>query len=332
MRKVSAVLLTVIMAAGLLVGCKSGDSSEGGSADNGKMKIMVASSDMSQSFYSWLANSTAEEFSKKYPDAEVTITDCAGDPSNVINFLEQAVTDKYKGVIMDKPDHEQDTKELVEACEEAGCHVIFTNNTEVEDGIAQGVGLDNYPLGFTIGGVAAEKLPKNAKVLIVESTAGNQGCIDRTQGFLDAIKDAGRDDVEILDQQAAGDWSKEKAMTVMEDFLQKYDKFDAVYSLCDDMTCGCIEACANAGLDTKAIQFYGVDGLGNGCLSVKDGDMTATVLQNADDIAAKAVELWAGMEDGSITDSKNYALDPTIITSDNVDEIIAMHKENGMMD
>ena len=323
MRKMTAALLTAGLTMAAITGTATGALAE----EN--YKVLVAASDMSQSFYSWLANSVVDALEAKGISA--TLVDLAGDTANVPTVIEQAITDGYNGLIMDKPDHDQNTDELLQEAHDAGVYTVLVNNTEVDDGVSCGVGLDNYPLGYTIGTVAAEKLPENAKILILKATAGNQGSEDRYSGFVDALADEGRDDVEILDSRNSDNWSKEAAMSEMEDWLQVYTEFDAVYAMCDDMTCGCIEACEAAGLDVQTIQFYGIDGLANGCTAVKEGTMTATVLQNATEMGEEAVNLWEQMQSGELAEGKISALEPTIITSDNVDEIIAMHEENGMM-
>ncbi|MDD3796951.1 MAG: sugar ABC transporter substrate-binding protein [Lachnospiraceae bacterium] len=323
MKRMTAAILTTAMA----VTAMAGTTITAGAEE--EYKVLVASSDMSQSFYSWLANSVVASLEAK--GVKATLVDLAGDTANVPTVIEQAITDGYNGLVMDKPDHDQNTDELLQEAHDAGVYTILVNNTEVKDGVSCGVGLDNYPLGYTVGTVAAEKLPENAKILILKATAGNQGSEDRYNGFVDALADEKREDVEVLDVRNSDNWSKEGAMAEMEDWLQVYTEFDAVYSMCADMTCGCIEACGAADLDVQTIQFYGIDGLANGCKSIKDGKMTATVLQNATEMGEEAASLWEQMEKGELTEGKISALDPTIITSDNVDEIITMHEANGMM-
>ena len=165
----------------------------------------------------------------------------------------------------------------------------------------------------------------------MKATPGNTGSEDRYNGFVDALKDAGRDDIEVIAVQNSEDWSKEGAMAVMEDWTQLYDDFDFVYAPCDDMTCGCIEVCSAAGYDTQAIRFYGIDGLANGCNAVKAGTMTATILQNAGDEAVASAEAVLSMITGEDTSSRLIALDGTVIDQENVEEIIEMHNKNNMM-
>lgn len=304
------------------------DSAEGDGA-SGSYRVLIGSSNMSGSFYSWLSNtcqSSLEELG-----VEASVIDLKSDSANVPSLIEMAVSGGYNGLVIDKPDHEQDTDALLKEAAEAGVYTVLVNNTAGDDGVSCYVGLDNYTLGYCIGTAAAEMIPQNAKGLILKATAGNTGSEDRYNGWMDAMKDAGREDIEILDTKNSKDWSKEGAMAVMEDWTQIYSDFDFVYSLCDDMVCGCIEVCGAADFDTQKIQFFGIDGLANGCNAVKAGTMTATVLQNADEMGKTAAEALVEMMSGKDTSSRKFALDGTVITSENVDEIIAMHEANGMM-
>lgn len=346
MKKVLAFLLATVMVFGLTAcGNTDTDSPEAAAeqitadtednaesnaeAATGEYRVLIGASNMSGSFYSWLANACKSSLEAKGVDA--SIIDLKSDSANVPSLVEMAVSGGYQGIIIDKPDHELDTDALVQEAAKEGVYTIFVNNTFGEDGVARYVGLDNYTLGYCIGTAAADVIPNGARGLILKATAGNTGSEDRYNGWMDAIKDAGRDDIEILDTKNSEDWSKEGAMAVMEDWTQMYTDFDFVYSLCDDMVSGCIEVCDAAGMDTQKTMFFGIDGLANGCNAVKAGTMTATVLQNADEMGKVAADALVEMMDGTDTSSKKFALDGLVITADNVDEIIAMHDKNGMM-
>lgn len=65
--------------------------------------------------------------------------------------------------------------------------------------------------------------------------------------------------IKILDAQP-GDWNRQKALTVMENYLQKYKQIDAVYTADDDMMIAAMQAYKESG--RKDIKFF----LGGGCL------------------------------------------------------------------
>ena len=302
-------------------------------ADDAEYKVLIGCSNQAQSFYSWLANSIKKEIDENYSDMTATINDLAGETGNVQTMIELAETGGYNGIIVDAPDETKFTDAYKEALDEYGIYTVRVNKNEDADGVTVNLGLNNYGLGKAIGEVASESLPENASILILGGPAGNVGSDDRLNGFKDALKDAGRDDVTILAEQNAKDWQKESGMTVMEDWTQMYDEdqFDALMAPNDDLACGAIEVCEAAGQDTQRIQFYGIDGLANGCNAVKSGAMEATVLQDCDEQAKEAVKALHEMLTGENTESRYIELEPTLITKDNVDEIIAKHEANGMM-
>ena len=117
----------------------------------------------------------------------------------------------------------------------------------------------------------------------------------------------------------------------MDDWLQVYDEIDAVLAMNDGMALGCIEACKADGRDLSQMQFYGIDGLGDACLSIQAGELTASVLQDANDMGENAARMIYDM----ITKNaprEEYLITPIKIDESNVEEIIAIHKETGALD
>lgn len=62
--------------------------------------------------------------------------------------------------------------------------------------------------------------------------------------------------IKVLDSQP-GMWNKEKALAVMENYLQKYPKIDAVYTADDDMLEGALQAYKESGRKDIKIMFGG---------------------------------------------------------------------------
>lgn len=345
-KKVLSLFLAIALTAGsLLTGCSAqtattaassapGAQSEAQasqSAKDGKMKIIVAAANMADPFYSWLANSTTKTFDKDYPNVEYKVVDLQGDSANVPNVIEQATLEGYNGLILDKPDHAQNTDQMLKDAKEKGVSTVLSNNNDIKDGVSSSSGASNYSLGHTVGLKAAELLPQGAKICVVLSTPGDSGSEDRWKGYQDALKEKNRTDLKILATKNNQGWAKEKAMAIMEDWLQIYPEIDAVLAMNDGMALGCIEAAKAAGRDLKKMQFYGIDGLGDACLSIQSGEMTASVLQDANDMGSNAARIAVGMIKGDITTPEAYQIKPITITKDNVEDVIKIHKANGTM-
>ena len=72
---------------------------------------------------------------------------------------------------------------------------------------------------------------------------------ERVAGFDAAIEGSG---IKVLAMEH-GNWNRDDSFTVMEDFLSKYPKIDAVWASDDDMAIGVLAAIEAAGRDD--IQF-----------------------------------------------------------------------------
>lgn len=122
--------------------------------DAANYKVLVGASNMSGSFYSWLAKSCQAEVEKM--GIKCDIFDFASDDSKVPTMIEQAITGGYTGMILDIPDHDQNIADLLQEALDAGVYTVNVNNADPVDGICCNIGLDNYTLGKNIGGAAAE--------------------------------------------------------------------------------------------------------------------------------------------------------------------------------
>ena len=137
---------------------------------------------------------------------------------------------------------------------------------------------------------------------------------------------ATRPDIQVVDVQI-GDWDTAEAMRITEDWLQQYPDLAAIASMNDSMILGSIEAAKAAG---RELLFFGVDGMADGCNAVKEGTLTATVLQDAREIAKGGLELAARCLNGEkLTGADVLHVDAALIAPENVDEFIAGHSRLG---
>lgn len=301
-----------------------------GEAGEKPVKIMISAKSMADPFYSWLCNSTVDALKNARPDAEYKVFDLMGDPANTQQLIDQCVLEDYDALIFDKVHHAQNTDAMLQEAKRQGVSTVITNFSGGSDGVSSSSGASNYLLGYNVGEKAAELLPQKAQVCVILSSPADLGSDERWRGYQDALKKAGRDDIRILDVKNNDGWAKEKAMRLMDDWLQVYPEIDAILAMNDGMALGCIESCKADGRDIGKMQFYGIDGLGDSCISIEAGELTASVLQDAVDMGSNAIRIALGMIDGSIT-TEEYLIKPIIITKANVQDIIAIHKANGAL-
>ncbi len=326
MKKFLCVLLSALMCVGLLAGCGSGEESSGDGGSSGK--LVYIAQDMNDSFASWLANSVESLGTERGYD--VTVMDCQADGAKCVEMLENARNMSPDAIIL-QPMADAQVLNTIEGIRDDGIELVVVNLPLPEDPDAvPTVVCDDYTLGYEIAQEAAENLPENANIVILNGIPGMSVTTERRRGFQEGLLDA-RSDVTLLAELDAG-FNKDEAMDAMDDWLQKFDDIDGVICASDGMALGAIESYKSNNKDYSNVQFYGIDGLAEGCLSIQSGELTATVLQDAQTMADEALNMVEGLLDGSITDNQTVDIDAKIVNSDNVEEIIEMHRENGLIE
>ena len=173
---------------------------------------------------------------------------------------------------------------------------------------------NNPELGRVAGTYMKDKLG-TADIVIIR---GLPIVIDeeRQKGFADAVAGSG---IKVLDSQF-GNWSRDDAFKVMQDYLTKFPKIDAVWCQDDDMAVGVLEAIKQANrTDIKMV--IGGAGMKDMIKKVADGDamMPVNVLYPPA-MVATALELTvAGLYD-QVPIRGKYILDATLVTKENAAE------------
>lgn len=173
---------------------------------------------------------------------------------------------------------------------------------------------NNPELGRVAGKYMKEKLGK-ADIVVIR---GLPIVIDeeRIKGFEEAIKGS---DIKVLDKQF-GNWSRDDAFKVMQDYLTKFPKIDAVWCQDDDMAVGVLEAIKQAKrADVKLV--IGGAGMKEMIKKVADGDamMPVNVLYPPAMVATAIEMTVAGLYDKAPVRGR-YILDATLVTKDNAKE------------
>jgi ribose transport system substrate-binding protein len=124
-------------------------------------------------------------------------------------------------------------------------------------------------------------------VIELEGTPGASPAIDRKKGFDEVI--AQNPGIKILTSQTA-QFGRAEGNKVMEDLMQAYPDFDAVFGANDEMIIGAIEAMSSAGVDPKTKVTAGFDATPDAFEYMKDGRLGATVDQFPGQQAAQALQ------------------------------------------
>lgn len=278
------------------------------------------------SFAAWLANEMKSETAKHYPDISLSVYDGMADDEVVNRNIENAIANKFDAIIIQSNNGEAQ-RPYIEASVKRGIVTITTNPKVADIPGASSVDSNPYDQGAVVAKYALDKIPQNAKVVVLMGPPGNFHSDERRRAWQLEFFDK-RPDVQIVAEDIAN-WNKDETLKKMEDWSLAHPQIDAIVSMNDNMAAGALEAVKGKPA-FKNIQSYGVDGTPEATLLIESGEMTATALQNAIELAQlnmKSVhELLAG---------EKTELDVTIsnplITKDDAGKYVQMYRDAGLI-
>lgn len=181
------------------------------------------------------------------------------------------------------------------------------------------IGSQNYDAGVVQGEYLVKNLPENAKILYFTGTPNDQQYIDRKAGLMDTL--AEREDIELLAEYNVEN-AKDLGMSTAEDCMQAFESFDAIVCQNDDAALGVVEALKSSDR-LEGVTVIGIDGSDAALVSVKAGEMTMTVLQNAREQAKAGAEVFARIKDGTDpAEIEDVYVPFAEVTAENVEEFI----------
>jgi inositol transport system substrate-binding protein len=275
------------------------------------------------SFAAWLANAVKDE-AAKYKDIDLRVFDGQASDDTENSLIETAIANKYDAIII-QPNNGEAQRPYAEKAVKAGIVTITTNARIKGIAGASSVDADPYEQAAVNARFALKQVPQNAKVVVLKGPPGNFHADARRTSWQKEFFDK-RPDVTIVGEDIAN-WNKDEAMNFMETWVQKNPQIDAIISMNDNMCAGALEVIKD-NPRYKNILSYGVDGTAEACLLIQQGRMTATCLQSAYDLAAKILDTTNKLLTGAAKQIDTDINCP-LITKDNVQKYIEMHKKAG---
>ncbi len=229
-----------------------------------------------------------------------------------IELVEQAITNGVDAILI-TPADSTGIIPAIEAANAAGIPIATPNTKAYGGDVLTWIGVDNYTVGYQLGKAICEALNGEGDLVLIEGTAGNSTSTERVDGYKDAF--AEYPGIKLLDSQPA-DFNREKGMTVMENFLERYDHIDGVASVNKDMTMGALEAVKAADRQDEMIQVtFDVD---NDCLdAIEAGEILITGAQEEKSQIANAIYACLLACNGYKVAPEQY-IPMTLVTKDNV--------------
>lgn len=316
-RVISMVLVgaMVFSLTGCLAGGGDSDSGDSGSGSGDKFTVAYCNSGDSDVFDK-LKKDTFNTLAESNENIEVINSEANMDPQKQLNQIDDAIMQEVDCIVAVPIDYSGITPG-VESANEAGIPVICLG-IESEGGEYTFVGCQNRDAGVMQAEYMAEELPENAKVLYLSGTPGLYHSVERQEGFSETIKEK-RSDVEII-ADMTGEYTRDKAQKVVEDWCQSYDKFDAIVCANDQMALGAIEA-LKAADRLDGVLIAGVDATDEALEKVKSGEMAISIRQSADALAENCLDTVEKLQNGEDPGTE-VIVDFEPVTTENVDEFL----------
>jgi ribose transport system substrate-binding protein len=256
------------------------------------------------------AQEAAKALEKGYPGLKV-IVKTSPDGAAQANALDDLTTQKIDALVV-LPFNSDELTNPVREVKKKGTFI-----TVVDRGLKDPSIQDLYVAGNNpeFGRVAGKYFVDNLKQGNVVVFRGIPTVIDeeRVTNFEKALEGSG---VKVIDKQYAN-WNRDDAFKVMQDFLAKHPKIDAVWASDDDMALGVMEAIRQA--KREDIKFVlGGAGMKDIVKRVMDGDkMIPANVSYPPSMIATAMGVTAANYFSNAPVRGTYVLNAELITKDN---------------
>jgi ribose transport system substrate-binding protein len=249
-------LLALAAAATCAVGAVSGAHAQGNNVNLG-VAIPAATHSFTAGIVFW-ANEAKKDLEKAHPGLKVTVKTANGAPEQANQLQDLLTATKINTLVIFPFESAALTKPVAQA-KAKGVYV-----TVVDRGLTDTSAQDAYVSGdnTAFGRIPAEYLAKtlNGKGNIV-ALRGIPTTIDneRMDAFTAVMKKY--PDIKILDAKH-GNWNRDEAFKVTQDYLTRFKQIDAVWAADDDMAVGVLKAIEEAKRKDIKIVFGGAGAKG----------------------------------------------------------------------
>jgi len=214
--------------------------------------------------------------------------------SGQVQLINNFVNQGYNAIILQPIDAAALTASVKKA-EGKGIPVI-TLNTDTKLPHAACVTMDDQGAGYLVGEQIGKALGGKGNVAIIQSPPGAQAGVEREKGFRAAMAKL-YPEIKIVGAQN-GLWNKDKAIEIMNSFLQVNKQLDAVFAVNDNMAEGAMIAAEAAGR-LNQVKIWGFNGQKSTLALIEQGKITGTAYTNAYDQGATAAKVALDLLSGA---------------------------------
>ncbi|MDY0881484.1 substrate-binding domain-containing protein [Dongia soli] len=261
------------------------------------------------------AQQAAKEIEAAFPHIKV-IVKTSPSASDQASALEDLVASRKVDALVILPYSSEELTSPVKEVKKKGTFITVVDrgltDPTIEDLYLAG---DNIAVGRTTADYMKQALGGKGDIVVLR---GIPTVIDdeRIKGFQDALQGS---NIKILEMQYAH-WNSDEGFKVMQDFLAKYNKIDAVWANDDDMLLGVLEAVKQSGRKDIRLALGG-NGMKQMIEKVKAGDaLTPIEVPYPPSMIKTAIYMTAAQFNGQAPIRGKVKLDAPLITKENADE------------
>jgi ribose transport system substrate-binding protein len=237
----------------LLIACIAGaflfSGSMAGAAQKIKVGVSVPSGDHGWTAgLLWWAKKAVKDIEANDKDVTFYVV-AASDGAKQVGDVEDLMVKGIDALVI-LPHNPATLQKVVEEAYNSGVYTVVVDRELPSPAQHVFIAGDNPGLGRVGGLWMAKEMKGKGKMVVLEGMS-----IPINKQRVDAFNEVMKNypEIEILDSQPA-DWSTQKALRLMENYLQKYKHLDAVWCQDDDMLKGVMKAIEEAGrTDIKTV-------------------------------------------------------------------------------
>ena len=228
----------------------------------------------------------ALEKSAKTANVELIVVDAERSSLKQVEQVESFISQQVDAIILNPCEFEASSP-AVEKAQKAGIPIVNVNSSTKSKPDAF-VGSDDAESANMAMELIAKHLNGKGNVLMIQGYMGQAAQLDRERGAKAVLsKYPG---LKLLASQT-GEWDRAKSMSLMENWIQSFgDQVQAVFAQNDEMGLGAVQALMDAKKKAN-VYVVSVDGIQDARKSVEQGNLDATLIQNAEKQGSESLRM-----------------------------------------
>ena len=206
----------------------------------------------------------------RHPNVSLVVTDGNVDVAKQSNDIDDLLAQGVTAIVM-SPVESAGLVPAANRVTQAGIPLVVLDRDVFTDK-SLFIGQSNVTMAYGVAKQMVKALGGKGKIVEITGLVGSSPAIDRSKGLKLALQEA--PGIELL-ATGDGEWVREPAAALMDDWLVRYPKIDAVFSHAEESSWGAQTSISRAGRCGDGTLHFTHDGSSAGFQSVLDGQFSA---------------------------------------------------------